>query len=45
MIVLLALAAPFLDVRFGFPDAGNNREATSTRQAYDQIADGLRARA
>ena len=32
---LLALAAPFLGVRFGFPDAGNNREGTSTRQAYD----------
>ena len=27
--VLLALAAPFLGVRFGFPDAGNNREGTS----------------
>ena len=33
---LLALAAPFLAVRFGFPDAGNNREGTSTRQAYDE---------
>ena len=41
VIVLLALAAPFLDVRFGFPDAGNNRESTSTRQAYDQIASGF----
>ena len=26
--ILLALAAPFLGVRFGFPDAGNNREET-----------------
>ena len=33
---LLALAAPFLAVRFGFPDAGNNRAGTSTRQAYDE---------
>lgn len=41
VIVLLALAAPFLDVRFGFPDAGNNRESTSTRRAYDQIAAGF----
>ena len=42
MVVLLALAAPFLDVRFGFPDAGNNREsARRTRQAYDQIAAGF----
>ena len=32
---LLAMAAPFLGVRFGFPDAGNNREGTSTRTAYD----------
>ncbi len=38
---LLVLAAPFLDVRFGFPDAGNNREDTSTRQAYDQLAAGF----
>jgi len=41
VIVLLVLAAPFLDVRFGFPDAGNNRESTSTRHAYDQIASGF----
>ncbi|MCW2832073.1 MAG: hypothetical protein JWN68_26 [Nocardioides sp.] len=39
--VLLALAFPFLDVRFGFPDAGNNREETSSRQAYDDLADGF----
>jgi putative drug exporter of the RND superfamily len=39
--VLLALAAPFLGVRFGFPDAGNNVEDTSTRQAYDTLADGF----
>ncbi len=39
--ILLALAVPFLDVRFGFPDAGNNREETSTRQAYDLLADGF----
>lgn len=40
---LLALALPFLDVRFGFPDAGNNREETSSRQAYDMLADGFGA--
>jgi putative drug exporter of the RND superfamily len=38
---LLALASPFLGVRFGFPDAGNNRETSSTRQAYDMLADGF----
>lgn len=41
--ILLALALPFLDVRFGFPDAGNNREETSSRQAYDTLADGFGA--
>ncbi|HET6298557.1 MAG TPA: MMPL family transporter [Kribbella sp.] len=35
---LVALALPFLNVQFGFPDAGNNRTETTTRQAYDQIA-------
>jgi RND superfamily putative drug exporter len=39
--VLLALAAPFLGVRFGFPDAGNNVEGTSTRVAYDTLAEGF----
>jgi putative drug exporter of the RND superfamily len=39
--VLLALAAPFLGARFGFPDAGNNIEETSTRHAYDMISDGF----
>ena len=39
--ILLALAAPFLDVRYGFPDAGNNAEETSTRTAYDLLADGF----
>ena len=40
---LLALAAPFLGVRFGFPDAGNNREGTSTRQAYDRQTEAFGA--
>ncbi|MFD8963389.1 MMPL family transporter [Streptomyces sp. NPDC059568] len=38
---LVALAVPFFDVRFGIPDAGNNRTETSTRQAYDTISDGF----
>jgi RND superfamily putative drug exporter len=38
---LLALASPYLDVRYGFPDAGNNLEDTQTRQAYDMLADGF----
>jgi RND superfamily putative drug exporter len=36
--VLLALAAPFLGVRYGFPDAGNDPEDKSSRQAYDMAA-------
>jgi RND superfamily putative drug exporter len=39
--VLLALAAPFLGVRFGFPDAGNDRAGTSTRHAYDTLSNGF----
>jgi RND superfamily putative drug exporter len=39
--VMLALAVPFLGVQFGFPDAGNNRTGSMTRQAYDAIADGF----
>ncbi|HYO33586.1 MAG TPA: MMPL family transporter, partial [Nocardioidaceae bacterium] len=41
LAVLLLLAAPFLGVRFGFPDAGNNREDTMTRQAYDLQAEAF----
>jgi len=41
VIALLALASPYLDVRYGFPDAGNNQQETQTRQAYDMLADGF----
>jgi putative drug exporter of the RND superfamily len=41
VIILLTLASPFLGVRFGFPDAGNNRQGTSTRTAYDLLSDGF----
>src|SRR3954470_15600560 len=43
LAVLLVVAAPFLGVRFGFPDAGNNREGTSTRQSYDSQAEAFGA--
>ncbi|MFD4685412.1 MMPL family transporter, partial [Streptomyces sp. NPDC058461] len=39
--VMLALAAPFAGVRFGFPDAGNNPADSMTRQTYDAVADGF----
>src|SRR5215213_1405857 len=41
--VLAVLAAPLTGIRFGFPDAGNNREAATTRQAYDMVAQGFGA--
>ena len=41
VVALLALASPYLDVRYGFPDAGNNQEATQARQAYDKLAQGF----
>ena len=43
LIVLAVLAAPLTGIRFGFPDAGNNREAATTRQAYDMVAQGFGA--
>ena len=41
LAVLLALAAPFLGIRFGFPDAGNDSRTLTTRQAYDLLSDGF----
>src|ERR671923_2856320 len=43
LIVLAVLAAPLTGIRFGFPDAGNNREGATTRQAYDMVAQGFGA--
>jgi putative drug exporter of the RND superfamily len=39
--VLLALAAPALGMRLGFPDAGNDPPDTMTRQAYDLTTEGF----
>jgi putative drug exporter of the RND superfamily len=39
--VLIALATPFLGVRFGFPDAGNDAKGTSTRAAYTNVSDAF----
>ncbi len=39
--VLLALAAPALGMRLGFPDAGNDPKDTMTRQAYDLMTEGF----
>jgi RND superfamily putative drug exporter len=40
-VLLLALAAPALGMRLGFPDAGNDPPSTMTRQAYDLISAGF----
>jgi RND superfamily putative drug exporter len=39
--ILLALAAPGLGMRLGFPDAGNDPPDTMTRQAYDLNTEGF----
>ena len=41
--VLLALAAPALGMRLGFPDAGNDPPDTMTRQSYDLLTEGFGA--
>ena len=39
--VLLALAAPALGMRLGFPDAGNDPAGTTTRKAFDLARQGF----
>src|SRR4051812_12831097 len=41
LMILLALAAPALGMRLGFPDAGNDPPDTMTRQAYDLNTEGF----
>jgi len=41
--LLLALAAPVMGLRLGFPDAGNSSEGSVTRVAYDLTAKGFGA--
>jgi RND superfamily putative drug exporter len=41
LLVLLALAAPALGMRLGFPDAGNDPPDSLTRQAYDLNTEGF----
>jgi RND superfamily putative drug exporter len=40
-LVLLVLAAPVLSLRLGFSDEGNYAPETTTRKAYDLLADGF----
>ena len=40
-VVLLALAAPALAMRTGFPNAGDDPTSTTHRRAYDLLAEGF----
>ncbi|MFC8663202.1 MMPL family transporter [Streptomyces sp. NPDC057199] len=41
VISLLALSAPVLGMRLGFADSGNDPEETTSRHAYDLLAEGF----
>jgi RND superfamily putative drug exporter len=41
IIVLLAVATPFLHMRLGLPDAGSQPTNQTTRRAYDLISEGF----
>ena len=41
LVVVLFLAAPFLSMRLGSTDEGNDPKGTTTRQAYDLLARGF----
>lgn len=41
VLVLLVLAAPFASLRLGQPDDGNDPAGSTTRVAYDRLAEGF----
>jgi RND superfamily putative drug exporter len=41
LAMIAAMAVPVLSLRLGSSDAGNNPTTTTTRQAYDLLADGF----
>jgi putative drug exporter of the RND superfamily len=41
VLVLIILATPFTSLRLGQPDDGNDRPSTTTRRAYDKLAEGF----
>jgi putative drug exporter of the RND superfamily len=41
VLVLLVLASPFTSLRLGQPDDGNDAASTTTRKAYDKLAEGF----
>jgi putative drug exporter of the RND superfamily len=42
-VLLVAMALPALDMRLGFADAGSDAPETTSRQAYDLLAEGFGA--
>jgi RND superfamily putative drug exporter len=40
-VFLIVVAIPFLSIRLGSSDEGNNPSGTTTRQAYDLLAEGF----
>ncbi len=42
-VILAVLIVPILDLRLGFPDAGNDPTELTTRRAYDLMTDGFGA--
>jgi putative drug exporter of the RND superfamily len=41
IVLLLVVAAPFLHVRLGLPDAGSQPTSQTTRRAYDLVSEGF----
>ncbi len=41
LVILLLLAVPFLSLRLGMADAGNQPTSDTTRRAYDLLAEGF----
>ncbi|XVQ06822.1 MMPL family transporter [Spirillospora sp. CA-255316] len=41
LVIIVVLSVPVLSLRLGSSDAGNNPASSTTRQAYDLLADGF----
>lgn len=41
LLVMVGLSIPVLSIRLGTSDQGNHKESTTTRQAYDLLAEGF----
>ena len=41
LVVMVMLALPVLSLRLGATDQGNHKDSTTTRQAYDLLAEGF----